>query len=330
MKTVVIGAGRLGHGVALCYAIGGHDVIVIDTDDDALARAAASIDNAASVLIENRLEAEDTLRRAVDRISLSIDMVSACTKAELIQEAIPEDLPLKQKLFASIEDAAPAGAILSTNTSSLRINAVAHLMRNPERLVGIHWVAPPYLVPIVEIVRSAAAPDSVMQAATAVVTALGKIPIVVPDVPGFALNRLQYALYAAAVDLIDQGILEPTEIDLVIRYAMAPRLLAFGMLEQFDLIVSGRTIRSVANYLYDETGDTRYRPSRRIDRMVEEGRLGLISGAGWFEYDGSQADIERRRDATFAQAYRALAELDARRQQISAREPLMGDLLERK
>ena len=320
MKTVVIGAGRLGHGVALCYAIGGHDVMLVDTNEDALARAAKSIDNAASVLVENGLGTEVAMRDAITRILYSGDMVSACGAADLVQEAIPEELTLKQQLFASIEAATPTGAILSTNTSSLRISAVAHLMRHRERLVGIHWVAPPYLVPIVEIVRTAATPELVVERASTTVRALGKVAVVVPDVPGFALNRLQYALYAAAVDLIDEGILEPQGVDLVIRYAMAPRLLAFGMLEQFDLIVSGQTVRAVANYLYEETGDSRYRPSNRIDRMVEAGRLGLSTGAGWFEYQGSQADIERRRDTTFAQAYRALAELDAKRPPIETRE----------
>jgi 3-hydroxybutyryl-CoA dehydrogenase len=311
----------MGHGLALCYAMGGHDVALVDTDDRALRRAEASIRDAAAFLVGNRMGTRRGLQRAVGRIELAGDLRAACVTADLVQEAIQEDLPAKQRLFADVEALAPVDAILATNTSSLRIEAISADMTRPERAIGLHWVAPPYLVPIVEIVRGAGTPAHLVERARIVLRELGKVPVIVPDVPGFALNRLQYALFAAAVDLIDQDIVGPREVDLLIRYAMAPRLLAFGLLEQFDLVVSGRTVEAVAKYLYEETGDSRYRPSPRVTEMVASGRLGLITGRGWFEYQGEQGELERRRDEAFARAYRALAELDASIDPIATHEP---------
>ena len=320
MRIVVLGAGRMGHGLALCYAMGGNDVALVDTDEGALRRAEGAIREAAALLAGRGLGTEPDLDRAVARVTSSGDLPGASATADLVQEAIHEDLPAKQEAFVAVEAVAPAEAILATNTSSLRIAAVGARMRRPERLIGLHWVAPPYLVPIVEVVRTATTPGDLVDRARSLLVALGKVPVVVPDVPGFALNRLQYALFSAAVDLIDQGILEPREVDQVIRYAMAPRQLAFGLLEQFDLIVSGRTVEAVATYLFEETGDPRYRPSPRVADMVKRGRLGSISGAGWFEYEGEQSEIDRRRDEAFADAYRALAELDRTMGRATARD----------
>jgi 3-hydroxybutyryl-CoA dehydrogenase len=313
MKVVVLGAGRMGRGLALCYAMGDHEVTLVDTDAHALASARAGIREAAALLVEHRLATNRGLRRALNQIEYADDLTGACGSADLVQESIQEDLEAKQELFARVEPLAPWDAILGSNTSSLRISAVGARMRSPERLMGLHWVAPPYLVPIVEVVRTASTPDNLVQRARTLLEALGKIPVVVPDVPGFALNRLQYAFHAAAVDLVDHGIVGPREVDLLVRYAMAPRLLAFGLLEQFDLIVSGRTVLAVANYLFEETGDSRFQPSPRLAQMVDAGHLGLISGAGWFEYSGEQSKIERQRDEAFADAYRALADLDRRK-----------------
>ena len=323
MRTVVLGAGRMGHGVGLSYALGGHDVVLVDRDAAALQHAETRVRDAATFLAENGLATEVMVRRAVARIAFSGDIPAACAVADLVQEAIPEVLRDKQALFAEIEPLVRADAIIATNTSSLRITALAAGMRAPQRLIGMHWVAPPYLVPIVEVVRVPATPEEIVDRAVAILEGVGKVPIVVPDVPGFAVNRLQYALFAAALDLVDQGIVGPEQVDLIVRYAMAPRQLAFGQFRLFDLIVSGRTVLNVANYLYDETGDSRYRPSPRVMEMVEAGRLGLMSGAGWFEYEGDTAEIERRRDEAFALAYRAVAELD-RRGLTSMGEPQAG------
>jgi 3-hydroxybutyryl-CoA dehydrogenase len=228
-----------------------------------------------------------------------------------VQEAIPEALAAKQALFADIEPAIRPDAILATNTSSLRLADVGARMRHPERLVGIHWVAPPYLVPVVEVVRGPGTTSDVAERAEEMLVGVGRIPVPVPDVAGFVLNRLQYALHLAAVDLVDQGIATPEQIDLLVRYAMAPRQLAFGAMRLFDLIVSARTVEAVAAYLHEETGDPRFRPSPSLGAMVESGRLGAASGEGWYSYPEADLEmIEARRDRAFAAAYRALASLD--------------------
>ncbi len=310
----------MGHGLGLSYALGGHQVTLVDRDGDALRGAQDRIADAAAFLVENHLVPDDLTKQAVARIGTSEDIAASCAAADLVQEAIPEDLHDKQVLLAAMEALVRPDTIIATNTSSLRIGALAANMRRADRLVGMHWVAPPYLVPIVEVVRGSTTDDGVVQRAVAILADAGKIPIVVADVPGFALNRLQYALFAAAVDLVDQGIVGPEQVDLIVRYAMAPRQLAFGQFRLFDLIVSGRTVLNVANYLYDETGDSRFRPSPRLTQMVEAGRLGLATGAGWYEHPGDPADIERARDQAFALAYRAVAELDRKQPSNGRRE----------
>jgi 3-hydroxyacyl-CoA dehydrogenase len=300
----------MGHGLGLCYALGGHHVTLVDRDDAALDRARTGVAEAATFLVEHGLVDDGSADPAIARIDYADHLPDAIGAAGLVQEAIHENLAAKQALFAEIEAAASDDAILATNTSSLRIGTVTARMRQPGRVIGIHWVAPPYLVPLVEVVRTEATPDALVDRALDVLTALGKVPVVVPDVPGFALNRLQYALLAAAVDLVDQKIVGPREVDLLIRHAMAPRMLAFGLLELFDLIVDGRTVEAVATYLFEETGDLRFRPSPRLADLVERGRRGMITGAGWFEYDGEPEEIASRRDDAFARAYRAQAELD--------------------
>lgn len=313
MRTVVLGAGRMGHGLGLSYALGGHAVVLVDRDAAALEHAEARVRAAAAFLAANGLATGDAAGQAVARIAYSGEVARACATADLVQEAIPEVLPDKQALFAEVEPLVRPDAIIATNTSSLRIAALSAGMRQPGRLIGMHWVAPPYIVPIVEVVRVPATPDEIVARAVAILEGIGKVPIVVPDVPGFALNRLQFALFSEAVDLVDQGIVTPEQVDLIVRHAMAPRQLAFGQFRLFDLIVSGRTVQAVADYLYQETGDSRFRPSPRLAEMVAAGRLGLASGAGWYEYDGDPTDVERERDQAFALAYRALAELDRQR-----------------
>ena len=313
MLTVVVGAGRMGHGLGLSYALGGHDVILVDRDRRVLTQARGRVEAAAAILVDNDLATTGDSRRALERIRFTDDLTEACAAVDLVQETIPEDLREKQVLLGVVEALVPANAIIATNTSSLRVGALAVGMRRPERLVGLHWVAPPYLVPIVEVVRGGATMEGIVSRAVRILEDVGKVPIVVPDTPGFAVNRLQYALFAAAVDLVDRGIVGPEQIDLIVRYAMAPRQLAFGQFQLFDLIVSGRTVLEVANYLYAETGDARYQPSPRLAQLVQAGRLGLASGAGWYEYAGDPADIERQRDRAFASAYRALDGLDRQR-----------------
>lgn len=310
MIIVVIGAGRMGAGLAVAYAAGGHDVALVDQDRSALDAARERIARASAFLAEQGLAAEAAATAAPARVRCSTDAIEACAMADIVQEAIPEDLDAKRALLASIEPALSRDALVATNTSSLRLADISAGMRDPTRLIGMHWVSPPYLVPLVEVVRDTGTPQALVDRAVAVLTGLGKVPIVVPDVPGFALNRLQFALFAGAVDLVDQGIVTPEQVDLIIRTAMAPRQLAFGQFRLFDLIVNGRTVEAVSDYLFRETGGPRYRPSPRLAEMVEAGRLGLVSGEGWFRYPGDPAVHERQRDAALARAYRFLAELD--------------------
>lgn len=308
MRTVVLGAGRMGFGLGLAYALGGHDVTLVDRDPAALGAAVDRAVRAAAFLEDEGLEPGDRCRAALARLATAEHAADACRAADLVQEAIPEVLADKQALLAEVEAWASPAALLATNTSSLRLADVSATMRRPERLVGMHWVSPPYLVPIVEVVRTEVTPPALVERAVAILRAVRKIPIVVPDVPGFALNRLQFALFAGAVDLVDRGIVTPEEVDLIVRYGMAPRQLAFGQFRLFDLIVNGHTVKAVSDYLFAETGDARYRPSPRLAEMVEAGRLGLVSGEGWFEYPGDPAEHERRRDEAFARAYRLLAD----------------------
>ena len=279
-RVTVLGAGVMGHGIAQVAAMAGHRVILHDPDaaaaDRGLARIRANLDKGVSL----GKVSEESRAGALDRIALAPSLADAC-RADLVVEAAPERMDLKRSLFRDVEAAAPPSALLATNTSSLSIDAIANVLAEPGRFLGLHFFNPVHLMALVEVVRGSRTADATLDAGVAFARGLGKDPIVVRDAPGFASSRLGVALGLEAMRMVEEGVAEPAAIDkameLGYRHPMGPLRLT-------DLV--GLDVRlAIAEYLHEKLGGERYRPPAILRRMVEEGKLGRKTGEGFYRWD---------------------------------------------
>lgn len=327
-NVTVVGAGRMGREIALSYAIGGCDVTVMDRDPEALHAAERSTQAALAGLVDATALSRKEAGQCQDRLAFGADLATACRNAQVIQECVPEDLAVKQHVISQIEDAAPSDALIATNTSSIRLAEIAAPLQQPARLLGFHWISPAYVVPLVEVVVPEIADEAPIESALALMWRIGKVPIRVGDIAGFLVNRLQVAYRAIAIDLVEQGVASQRDIDRVVKYALAPRQYAFGMFRLSDLVVNAETSLKVSEYIYEQTDDSRYRPRDTMRAMVAEGRLGLSTGRGWYDYhpgivenrppqvgtteapDVQTARIETARDRAFLAVYQAQRSLE--------------------
>ena len=280
-RVTVLGAGVMGHGIAQVAAMAGHRVTLHDPDagaaDRGLARIRANLDKGVSL----GKVSEKSRTDAPDRIALASSLATACAEADLVVEAAPERMELKRSLFREVEAAAPPSALLATNTSSLSIDAIAEVLADPGRFLGLHFFNPVHLMALVEVVRGSRTGDATLDAGVAFARGLGKEPIVVRDAPGFASSRLGVALGLEAMRMVEEGVADPAAIDkameLGYRHPMGPLRLT-------DLV--GLDVRlAIAEYLHEKLGGERYRPPAILRRMVEEGKLGRKSGEGFYRWD---------------------------------------------
>ena len=279
--VAVIGAGAMGHGIAQVAAMAGWHVALQDLDGEALNRAFERIRANLTKGVE-RGKVESAIRdRALDLIHTTTALARAVADADLVIEAVPEDLDLKQSIFAEIDARARPGAMLATNTSSLRVGRIAGAVRDPGRVVGMHFFNPVHIMRLVEIVRADRTSQETVDRALEAARRMGKNPIVVQDSPGFASSRLGVTLGLEAMRMVEEGVASPADIDTAMTLGYNHPM---GPLELTDLV--GLDVRlAVAEYLYRETGSDRFRPPEILRRMVAEGKLGKKSGQGFYRWD---------------------------------------------
>lgn len=225
----VIGAGRIGHAVAEVFALAGARVRVFDAEPEAL--------ESLRPRIESNLEARSLPTDAIENVEPVSSVAAAAGGAEMVIEAVPEDLGLKRDVFAALAEVADADAVLATATSTLRIGAIAAGQAAADRILGTHWWDPADQVPVVEVIRHGGVEPWAVRRATALVEDAGKTAVQGHrDVPGAIGNRLQHALWREAFALLDAGVCEPEEIDTVVRAGFGSRLAAIGPIENADLV----------------------------------------------------------------------------------------------
>jgi 3-hydroxybutyryl-CoA dehydrogenase len=231
---------------------------------------------------------------ALDRIAVAATLEDCVADAQLVIEAAPEDLALKQRIFADVERAAPAEAILASNTSVIPIGQIMANVARKARALGTHWWNPPYLVPLVEVVRTAETSDAAIGSTMALLKSIGKAPVEVrKDVPGFVGNRLQHALWREAIALVAEGVCDARTVDDVVKSSFGARLAVLGPLENADLVGIDLT-RSIHGYVFPAL-DRATAPSPYLDRLIAEGRLGFKSGRGFSEWSAEQQATLRTR-----------------------------------
>jgi 3-hydroxybutyryl-CoA dehydrogenase len=303
--VAVVGAGTMGHGLALQFARHGAGVTLVDHRESNLDDARDGVDDALEFLAtEGLLDADPDAVR--DRIDYTLDTAAAVADTELVVETVSEELDLKERVFERLATAAPDDAVLATNTSSIPITDVAAAVPDAaERVVGCHWWNPPYLLPTVEVVRGTATSDETVDRTAAFVEAVNREPIRVErDVPGFVWNRIQFAVLRECTHLVSEGVASLPDVERAVRDGYALRTAVVGPFETADL--AGLDLfRSIAANLYPHLSDAD-EPGPLFEERLASGRGGVADGAGFHEYDASEATVIRRRNERVAAIRRAL------------------------
>jgi 3-hydroxybutyryl-CoA dehydrogenase len=279
-RVAVIGAGTMGHGIAQVAIQSGLDVRLCDAQPQVLDRALQQVRSGLDRSVEKgRLEAAGR-DAALARLATARDPREAAHDADLVIEAIPERLELKQALFASLEEIVPAACLLASNTSSLRIASIAAGRRRPERILGMHFFNPVPVMALLEIVVHPGTAPEALERAREAGARLGKTCIVVQDSPGFASSRLGLALGLEAIRMVEQGVASPQDIDTAMELGYRHPM---GPLRLTDVV--GLDVRlAIAESLHRELQSEAFRPPRLLVEMVRDGRLGKKSGRGFYEW----------------------------------------------
>jgi 3-hydroxybutyryl-CoA dehydrogenase len=278
-RIAVIGAGLMGHGIAQVFALAGHDVTITDT-------VMKNLDTVTKRIAANLRElGDDPL--AIARIRPCLELAEAVRQADYVVEAIAEDLPLKQKLFAEIERHAPTEAILASNTSVIPITSIMEGLKKRDRALGTHWWNPPFLVPLVEVIETQWTSPEVVAWTMELHRNAGKKPAhVKKDVPGFIGNRLQHALWREAISLVENGICDAATVDAVIKASFGRRLAVLGPLENADLVGTDLTL-AIHNTVLPAI-DSRPGASPYLEKLVADGKLGFKSGEGFRKWSADE------------------------------------------
>ena len=272
----VVGAGQMGSGIAQVAAVAGYDVTLVDVAPEQLERARSGIEGSLAKLVEKGRVEADAAEAALGRIQTAGEP----GPADLAIEAATEDVDLKLRIFADLDRAAGDNAVLASNTSSIPITRLAAVTSRPERVVGMHFMNPVPLMPLVELIRGLETSDEAAAAVRAAAERMGKTVAESRDFPGFIANRILLPMINEAVYCLMEGVGDRESIDTVMKLGMSHPL---GPLQLADLIGLD-TCLAIMEVLHDGLGDSKYRPCPLLRSYVEAGRLGRKSGRGFYEY----------------------------------------------
>jgi 3-hydroxybutyryl-CoA dehydrogenase len=275
-RICVVGAGQMGAGIAQVAAVAGYDVTLVDVSRDQLDRARSGIERSLAKLVDKGSVESGAAEAAVARITPASEPV----EADLAIEAATEDVDLKLRIFADLDRAAGDNAVLASNTSSIPITRLAAVTSRPERVVGMHFMNPVPLMPLVELIRGLETSDEAAAAVRAAAERMGKTVAESRDFPGFIANRILLPMINEAVYCLMEGVGDRESIDTVMKLGMSHPL---GPLQLADLIGLD-TCLAIMEVLHDGLGDSKYRPCPLLRSYVEAGRLGRKSGRGFYEY----------------------------------------------
>ena len=279
-RVAVIGGGTMGHGIAYVAALARCPVVLTDTRADALPDAVTRIEDLLSGGLKRGKLTEDDRAEVHRRLRTEASLEDALRDADVVIEAVVEDLAVKQRLFRDVERFAPAGAVLATNTSSLSVGAIASAVADPGRVVGMHFFNPVHLMRLVEVVRHDRVREDVVERVVGLARTLGKEPIVVADSPGFASSRLGVLLGLEAMRMLEQGVASAEDIDKAMELGYNHPM---GPLKVTDLV--GLDVRlAIAEYLFRALEEPQYEPPKILRDKVAKGELGKKSGKGFYSW----------------------------------------------
>jgi 3-hydroxybutyryl-CoA dehydrogenase len=305
-RVLVVGAGLMGHGIAQDFAAGGYAVQLYDRAQQGLDQALENIRNSLTLLQRVGQLTPEQANATLSRIRTGTQLDDLAASADLVVEAVAEDLALKQQIFRALDRASPPHAILASTTSALLPSALAAATRRPERVLVAHYFNPPALMPLVELVRGPETSDETVDTLRNVLVQLGKRPAVVQkEVPGFIGNRLQAALAREAMSLVERGVATPADVDTVIKYSFGRRLGAAGVFEIADLAGLDLYLSDAEPLL--KVLESSSEVSSALRTKVARGDLGVKSGQGFYTWTPESAAALQTR---IGQALVALSRVD--------------------
>ena len=279
-RVAVLGAGTMGHGIAQAAAAAGFEVVIRDLEESLVERGLRAIESNLAKGVGRGKVTEEERARTLSNLRATTRLEETAG-SDLFVEAVPERLDLKRETLRAVEGLGPADFVFATNTSSLSISEVAEGARRPDRVVGMHFFNPVHLMRLVEIVVGRETSEQTVEAVRAVALRMGKEPIVVRDVPGFASSRLGVALGLEAMRMLEEGVAGAKDIDTAMELGYNHPM---GPLRLTDLV--GLDVRlHIAEYLHARLGSERFRPPDILRRMVAEGKLGKKSGEGFYRWE---------------------------------------------
>jgi 3-hydroxybutyryl-CoA dehydrogenase len=299
MKTIaVIGAGMMGPGIAQVFATHGHPVQVQGRTAAKLSTVKDRIRTNLTRMADYGLVESSEIHNILDRIGVTGELGLALRNADVVIEAITEDLGMKQELFAELDRLCSANTILCSNTSVMSITQIGERAIHRDRIVGTHFYQPPFLVPLVEVVRTEFTAPAHMDTVFELMQSAGKVPVrVQKDVPGFIANRMQHALWREAFALIDEGICDAATVDTAISNSFGLRLPVLGPVANADLVGLDLTI-AIHNYVLPHLNVSTV-PCDTLRARVKEGKLGFKTGSGFLDWTDESMVATREKLMTY-------------------------------
>ena len=289
-KIGVIGGGLMGHGIAYLFAAAGHPVGLFEPS----AEIRASLPKRLQALVD--LFGDDAA--LLKRIETHDAMAPAMKDTSFVFEAAPEKLPLKQQIFAALEEVVAPDTILASNSSAIPSTEIGKHLKHRERVVGTHFWNPPHLVPLVEVIQNEKTSDAVLRATMDVLRDAGKVPVHVRrDIPGFVGNRLQHAMKREAFALVAAGVCDAETVDTVVKEGFGARTAVLGPMEQSDLVGLDLAL-DIAEVLYAHLDCTAHAPDILREKL-KAGKLGMKTGEGLRKWGPGEADAVRKRLSQF-------------------------------
>ena len=303
----VIGAGFMGCVIATIYARYGYAVTLHDSMPGTL----ETFTKRALPIAHGLATPQDTPEQIVGRVKLVASLNEAVSGAQLVHEVIQENLPLKQALFQELDRLCAPDVVLATNTSSFLLSHLCRDVKHKDRVIGIHYITPAHIVRAVEVIVADFTPPARITWARDFVAAIDHVAVVCRENPGFLINRIQGTMLAEIHRIVDEGLASAEDVDTAVRLSLGPRWALWGALACEDMIVSKRTMLALLEYMQQQTGQQQYQPTDTLRALVKDGKLGAMTGHGWFDWDKPDSELVMQRDRQLADLFRWLSDRDA-------------------
>jgi 3-hydroxybutyryl-CoA dehydrogenase len=287
-NAVVIGSGVMGRGIAYVCAVGGFDVQLVDVKQDQLANAKKEIDSIFSKAVSRGKLSQEDASAAQERLSYTVHLTAAASGADLVIEAVPENIEIKRAVFEELDHSAPSHCVLATNTSTMSPTEIGSFTKRPEKVIAMHFFNPVHRMPLVEIVRGHETDDETVELAKEAAVKMGKETVTVNEFPGFVTSRISAMIGNEAFYMLQEGVGTPEDIDKAIKLGLN---FPMGPFELGDLVGLDTRLNNL-NYLHKTLGE-KYRPAPLLVKYVKAGRLGRKSGKGVYDYTNEGSGVKK-------------------------------------